>query len=1191
MKKLATNFILFTLFLFINIIHLSAQTPWCSSIHKFQSKFNKSTYLIALDQLKITTTYGQEIYASKKEGFIEDTTCGSEWKLENDTNNAIELIAGQKYVIYYSVSSTLTNTNSNVGCFIDYNNDNDFNDNGEFVGVIFLYSNNSSYVNYPSPFTINIPCSANLGNLRMRIICNLAQDTVKSYSACSNCNNNSIVGETNDYTIKIIKPNADATISGPNTAFVKTEVTFEKTNRIKSISHSWDANNDGTYEKIGQDPKYAYIWSTTGTKCLKTTSSNCTSIDIDTLCINIISPSASPVVNFVASEDTVEQYQSIQFTDLSTNGPWQWEWDIYDTITYKDDINYSSQDGIVGLATGEVYGAGIGEEQKKNPIFYFDLPGKYNVVLKATNDIGQTVLQKNKYIIVAKPTNYMLGFGVHGENGDNRVSSLKGKIYDNGGPSSNYTNNLGIKNRSFLTIKPCKATTVTLKMTQLKFKDSGDVLSVYEGESADPSKLLARYTVNATGNRIVTSNVGSMYVTFESNGSGVDSGFAGHYYCTQDTSLNTVANFNANSIYYNSVPFELKSTSTVHSGDPKYEWYINGASYPNNTKTNFKINLTQNGFYNILLEIEECDEIDTISKYIQIITPNTPTNVDFKSSKTFTTNIEKVYLTPLTDKANRFLWKITPNSYKVLSPITSPSYKKDGFIYYRSIKGDSLPVPEIQFLDTVCYTIKLIAYNSLDSVNTVDSFTKTNYVCAKPYQSYYNLYGTIFLDKNSNCQLDSTDTPLENYPVIVYDSTNAFIAKLYTQNDGIYAYNLQDKKYKIQLDTAGNGLISGCPSIGLDSIVNKNTNPTFNGANFPLKCTNKSTFKITSLYTNSIVFPGRIHQFRVLTQNIFDKYCQSNIDLLSLKLQFLGKVKYLNAEKGYLSPNSVSGNTIVHDLKGNKNLNNLYSYDLKVDTTAVGNDTILAKVELIFIEKNDTFKIKTKLKYVVRNSYDPNFKEVSPIETPIGYNDWMTYTIHFQNKGNAPAFNIRIADTLDQNLQPESFQVLSSSHQVRPILSKRIITFRFDDIMLPDSASDPKGSMGYVQYRIKPISPINLGTKVKNTAYIYFDYNPAIITNTTLNEPIENNTKISTTNFIQLKVYPNPSKGIYNLYLNQKMGENASLKIYDTYGKTMKILTLSNGLNQVNLSDLISGTYFFQIEGINASATAIVIKE
>jgi uncharacterized repeat protein (TIGR01451 family) len=64
----------------------------------------------------------------------------------------------------------------------------------------------------------------------------------------------------------------------------------------------------------------------------------------------------------------------------------------------------------------------------------------------------------------------------------------------------------------------------------------------------------------------------------------------------------------------------------------------------------------------------------------------------------------------------------------------------------------------------------------------------------------------------------------------------------------------------------------------------------------------------------------------------------------------------------------------------------------------------------------------------VVNSYDPNMKEVYPVNVLPGYDDWFTYTIHFQNTGNAPAFNIRLRDTLDANLDINSFEVRGYSH-------------------------------------------------------------------------------------------------------------------------------------------------------------------
>jgi uncharacterized repeat protein (TIGR01451 family) len=126
-------------------------------------------------------------------------------------------------------------------------------------------------------------------------------------------------------------------------------------------------------------------------------------------------------------------------------------------------------------------------------------------------------------------------------------------------------------------------------------------------------------------------------------------------------------------------------------------------------------------------------------------------------------------------------------------------------------------------------------------------------------------------------------------------------------------------------------------------------------------------------------------------------------------------------------------------------------------------------------------------------------KEVYPVNVLPGYDDWFTYTIHFQNTGNAPAFNIRLRDTLDANLDINSFEVRGYSHPAQISLNGNILTVRFNNIMLPDSTTDYEGSMGYFQYRLKPLPNLPNGTQIENTAYIYFDYNAPIVTNTTQN--------------------------------------------------------------------------------------------
>ncbi|MCB0781241.1 MAG: hypothetical protein KDC03_17235, partial [Flavobacteriales bacterium] len=58
------------------------------------------------------------------------------------------------------------------------------------------------------------------------------------------------------------------------------------------------------------------------------------------------------------------------------------------------------------------------------------------------------------------------------------------------------------------------------------------------------------------------------------------------------------------------------------------------------------------------------------------------------------------------------------------------------------------------------------------------------------------------------------------------------------------------------------------------------------------------------------------------------------------------------------------------------------------------------------------------------------------------------------------------------------------------------LSFLFERINLPDSASDPSGSQGFVTFLVDHLPGIAEGAEVTNTASIYFDANPAIVTNT-----------------------------------------------------------------------------------------------
>lgn len=136
-------------------------------------------------------------------------------------------------------------------------------------------------------------------------------------------------------------------------------------------------------------------------------------------------------------------------------------------------------------------------------------------------------------------------------------------------------------------------------------------------------------------------------------------------------------------------------------------------------------------------------------------------------------------------------------------------------------------------------------------------------------------------------------------------------------------------------------------------------------------------------------------------------------------------------------------------------------------------------------------------------AYDPNDKKESTGVGPEGViedGQWLRYTVRFQNTGNAPATDVVIRDELSTHLDHSTFTPVSWSHDVETTVEPSgDLVLRFENIMLPDSGSDMAASQGYFCYRIKANTGLMPGTRILNTARIFFDNNPPIITNTTSN--------------------------------------------------------------------------------------------
>lgn len=208
----------------------------------------------------------------------------------------------------------------------------------------------------------------------------------------------------------------------------------------------------------------------------------------------------------------------------------------------------------------------------------------------------------------------------------------------------------------------------------------------------------------------------------------------------------------------------------------------------------------------------------------------------------------------------------------------------------------------------------------------------------------------------------------------------------------------------------------------------------------------------------------------------------------------------------------------------------------------------------------------------VRNSWDPNDKSVSqPAIVSPAVRDEFTYVIRFQNMGNDDAFNIVIKDTLDNDLDLSTFSLLELSHtgSVGIDPATRIATFTFPNIFLPAASVDEPGSHGYAVYKITEKPALPVGTEIRNTAYIYFDMNPPIITNTTSN--VNQTMDIDEAAAIGLALYPVPAGELLTVSFAE--ASPAVISLVDVTGKTVLSVNTVQATHTLDVSQLASGVY------------------
>ena len=252
--------------------------------------------------------------------------------------------------------------------------------------------------------------------------------------------------------------------------------------------------------------------------------------------------------------------------------------------------------------------------------------------------------------------------------------------------------------------------------------------------------------------------------------------------------------------------------------------------------------------------------------------------------------------------------------------------------------------------------------------------------------------------------------------------------------------------------------------------------------------------------------------------------------------------------------------------------------------TAFLNDTVSINTELqstaqilpVVGDENSSDNLSTYQSIVV-GSYDPNDKAVSHAMINPAFSSGsqpLKYMIRFQNTGTYYAERVLIVDTLDSHLNLNTFSVVSSSHDVNVTRNGNVYYFEFNQIFLPDSTTNEPESHGFIRYEIKPLPEMADGEFIDNTAYIFFDFNAPIITNTvyTVMDFASAITKIN----YEAKVYPNPATSEINLEWAPDIQVN-TIKLFDVAGKEISTFNVSGSERlRIPVGRLNSGIYLFQ---------------
>ncbi|MFT5891646.1 MAG: putative repeat protein (TIGR01451 family) [Dokdonia sp.] len=496
---------------------------------------------------------------------------------------------------------------------------------------------------------------------------------------------------------------------------------------------------------------------------------------------------------------------------------------------------------------------------------------------------------------------------------------------------------------------------------------------------------------------------------------------------------------------------------------------------------------------------------------------------------------------------------INPNNTCTLLPTSSSGFSGD-------LNIGTSPNLQVVCVDNIEYALE--NFNIPDGVSLLES-------CPGNLANTNQLIGAIAYDETSD-GCDPDDQPVST----LIHSTNG-VSSFATTSTLMGDFNLH------VLEGAYDTQLLGLPDyFTTDPIIHQNTFTGYDqteNIDFCISSTATVNDLTVTLIPTSQARPGFESSYQIIYSNIGTTTLSGTVD-------FDFNDTLSDFEGSNPVPTNTSGNTISWDFE---NLSPFTSRTIDIvmlveqPPIVEGND-ILQYTAVISPNTNDITPENNTFRFdqIVVNSFDPNDKTCLEGEEVLFENadKYLHYLVRFQNTGTASAINVRVADQLDEKLDWTTLVVESLSHPGRTeIQNGRDLSFIFDDINLPHEAADPEGSNGFIAFKIKPKNTVVLGDTVENTAFIFFDFNPPIITNTTQTTFVET-LAVDDVPTITVEMYPNPTSDILYINSDQLLKK---VTIYNNLGQSVRIKDLEGTNSQIDMSDLNIGVYFVSLQTIS----------